>query len=264
MTASTTFEQAAPTAKELTVFLARYSASLFGAGATCARLEKNIARIAAAYGKKVEAAIMPAHIHISVWNNDGTDPVTAISAVARGGVSFQLNTALSRLSWKIADGKTDFADAVGEFDEIIQPASQRLLPVLLAVALANASFCRLFGGDTVAMAVVFVATAAGYCLKDALLSVGTDLRITLALCAFVSSVLGATDALFSIGCTPMTALGTSVLYLVPGIPFLNSFSDLLYKHYLCAFSRFADAVVLTGCLSAGLCAGLFLLNFGMF
>ena len=60
------------------------------------------------------------------------------------------------------------------------------------------------------------------------------------------------------------ALGTSILYLVPGIPFLNSFSDMICRHYVCALGRFMDAVILTCCLSAGLCAGMALMDAGMF
>ena len=114
------------------------------------------------------------------------------------------------------------------------------------------------------MAVVLAATMAGYYIKQLMLGRHIDLRLTVIVCAFVSSVISAADSLFSLGTTPAIALGTSVLYLVPGIPFLNSFSDLLYRHYICAFSRFVDAVVLTCCLSAGLCAGMAAMNSGMF
>ena len=93
---------------------------------------------------------------------------------------------------------------------------------------------------------------------------GVDLRVAVLASAFVSSVLGATALLFGLGNTPAIAMGTSVLYLVPGIPFLNSFSDLVYRHYICSMSRFADAMVLTACLSAGLCAGMALMGVGMF
>ena len=134
----------------------------------------------------------------------------------------------------------------------------------MLVALANASFCALFGGDATGMAVVFAATFCGYYIKLSLLSRKVDIRLVFIICAFVSSVLGATDMLYNIGSTPSVALGTSVLYLVPGIPFLNSFSDMLYQRYLCAFSRMLDAVVLTCCLSVGLCAGMWLMNAGMF
>lgn len=135
---------------------------------------------------------------------------------------------------------------------------------MVLAAFANASFCRLFGGDFMAMLVVWIATLAGYFLKILLLGRGVDVRVMAIVCAFVSAVLGTTDQLFGLGSTPDIALGTSVLYLVPGIPFINSFSDLLYRHYLCCFSRFMDAVVLTCCLSLGLCAAMLLMNVGMF
>lgn len=253
-----------PSAQELTRFLSRYSAWLLGAGATCIRLEKNISRIAHAYGREVELTIMPRHIHISVWRQGQTDVVTSIASVNHNVISFNTNTRLSELSWEIADGKISFADAEEKFCRIVHSDTQSRAMVVVLVALANASFCRLFGGDAVAMAVVAVATLAGYCLKLMLIDRHVDVRVMMMVCAFVSAVLGATDGLFSLGTTPAVALGTSVLYLVPGIPFLNSFSDMLYRHYLCAFSRFSDAVVLTCCLSLGLCGAMLLMQCGMF
>ena len=111
---------------------------------------------------------------------------------------------------------------------------------------------------------VFIATLAGYYLKQVLCEQKTDMRIVFILCAFVSSVLGASDALFHLGQTPEIAIGTSVLYLVPGIPFLNSFSDMLAGHYICSFSRFMHAIILTCCLSLGLCGGMMMMGIGMF
>ena len=77
-------------------------------------------------------------------------------------------------------------------------------------------------------------------------------------------MLGSTGLLFGLGGTSDVALATSVLYLVPGIPLINSFSDMLYRHYLSAFSRFADAAILTCCLSIGLCLGMLAMGVGMF
>lgn len=254
----------APSGKDLSLFLSNYGAWLMGVGATCIRLEKNVTRIARAYGKEVEIFIMPHHIHISVWGKDSTERETSIATVCHTAISFNINTALSELSWEIADNKIGFDAALSKFRQIVSNDSQNKWMVLLLVTLANASFCRLFGGDMAAMCVVALATMAGYYIKQLLLSRHVDMRVVAVVCSFVSSVLGATDALFSLGNTPMIASGTSVLYLVPGIPFLNSFSDMLYRHYLCAFGRFADAVVLTCCLSFGLCAGMLLMNIGMF
>lgn len=253
-----------PSEKEVCLFLAEYGAWLLGCGATCIRLEKNVQRMAETYGKKVELTITPRHIHVSVLDVLNSETVTTIASVKAIPVSFNLNTLLSQLSWEIADQRLGFDAARERFHSIIHSDSQSRWTVLLLVTLANASFCRLFGGDLWAMAVVGIATLAGYYLKQVLLANKVDIRVVVLACAFVSSVLGASCQLFSLGDTPAVATATSILYLVPGIPFLNSFSDMLYRYYICSFSRFMDAVVLTASLSIGLCAGMALMKVGMF
>lgn len=260
-----TSETAPESTRKIALFLAAYCARLLACGATCMRIEKNASRIAAAYGKDIEVTIMPRHVQIALWDAGHADGTIAIDPIGHTAISFDINTRLSRLSWDIADGKTDFAGTCRRFDTIIHtPSSGGTRPMSLLVALANASFCRLFGGDALAMGIVAVATLAGFYLKQVLTAAHIDSRAAVAACAFVSAVLGATDSLFAIGTTPAVALGTSVLYLVPGIPLINSFSDAIYRHYLCALSRFTDAVVTTCCLSAGLCSAMLLMGTGMF
>ncbi|MCM1032905.1 MAG: threonine/serine exporter family protein [Odoribacter sp.] len=250
--------------RRLCVFLSRYGAALIGAGATCIRVEKNVQRIAAAFGVNVDMTIMPRHVHISIIGNDTTELLTAIASVPASGVSFNINTGLSKLSWNIVDQKMSLDEAQESFDHIINSDYQNKWFVLGVVSLANAAFCRLFGGDLYAMAIVGIATLAGYYMKQLCLSYKINLRLVFIICSFISSVLGATGLLFNIGSTPGIALATSVLYLVPGIPYLNSFSDMLASHYLNALSRFTDALILTCCMSAGLCAGMLLMHANMF
>lgn len=245
-------------------FLSDYSAWLLGSGATCIRLEKNVQRIACAYGLNVELTITPRHVHISMISPDESQAQTMIASVHHCCTSFLKISDLSRLSWEIADRKIDFDAARESFLRIISSDMQNRWLELMMVAAANASFCRLFGGDITAMAIVAIATLSGYYLKQRLLAARVDLRVVMFVCAFVSSVLGATDYLFPTGTTPAIALGTSILYLVPGVPYLNSFSDMLYRYYICSFSRFMDALVLTSCLSAGLCVGMLAMGIGMF
>ena len=68
---------------------------------------------------------------------------------------------------------------------------------------------------------------------------------------------------YELGHTPELAVGTSVLYLVPGIPFINSITDLIYGHNVCFVSRLIHASVITVCLSLGLCLGLVSMNFNL-
>ena len=257
-------EASEPSPEVLGRFLSQYGAWLLGSGSTCIRVEKNINRMAHAFGMDVEITILPRHLQIAVCRCGRDSVATCLSAVCQTPTSFNIITRLSELSWAIADGRIDFATAKQRFDQIVCSDRQNKTAVLLMVALANASFCRLFGGDAAAMAIVGIATLCGYFLKTVLIERGIDIRAVFIICALVSSILGATGILFPYGSTPYIAVATSVLYLVPGIPFLNSFSDLLHRHYICAFSRFAHAVILTGCLSAGLCGGMLLMKIGMF
>lgn len=251
-------------ATEMCTFLADYSSKLFTAGSTCIRLDKNVTRIAEAYGMTVEITILPRHIHLTVHDPGYHEVVTAITSIGEGPISFDLNTRLSKLSWQIADGKISFHEARDVFNRLVDTRYKNLFNLPFIVSCANASFCRLFDGDFMAMAVVFVATFVGYVLKMILSEKGVDYRLTVIACAFVSTVLASGDAIFGLSGTPDIAVGTSVLYLVPGIPFINSFSDMLDRHYICAFGRLMNAIVLTFCLSLGLGAGVMLMGVNLF
>ena len=245
-------------------FLAEYAALLLGCGSTCIRIEKNTKRIAEAFGVNLDIFIMPAHVSVSVWSSDRKGAVMAQRKTASCGISFDLNTRLSQLSWEIADHNLDFPTAVAHFESIKATKPTGKWEVLILTSLANSAFCRLFGGDWFAMLIVLVSTLAGYRLKQILLEDGCDIRLTFLCASFFSASISAGGHIFNIGTTPELAIGTSVLYLIPGVPYINSVSDMIYRHYLCAFSRFLDAAVLTACLSAGLCVGMLILGLRWF
>lgn len=245
-------------------FLSAYSALFLRSGATCARLEQNVGRMAATWKLSADITIMPRHVSLVIRDNDENRNRVFTESTSNPVVSFEKITRLSQMSWEVADNGWDVEKAEACFNEISRIGPANKWWVLFAVSCANGAFCRLFGGDMMAVAVVFVATLCGYYLKQLMLSKKIDVRIVFIICAFVSSVLACADMLFSLGGTPQVAIGTSVLYLVPGIPLLNSFSDMIDRHYICFFSRMVDALILVSCLSMGLCAGMWAMQVGMF
>lgn len=257
-------ENRSPHIKEVCIFLSDYASWLLGCGATCIRIEKNIRRMADAFDTHIDVSIMPSHIHLSVWNSQHTESYHTIKRVHKSGISFDINTQLSKLSWEVADGKVDFNQAVYLFQQVASIRPTNRWVVLVLASFANASFCRLFGGDATSMLIVFLATLVGYRVKQVLLEEKADVRFVFICSAFISSVIGASGHVFGWGETPEVAIATSVLYLIPGIPYINSVSDMLDGHYICAFSRFMDAAILTACLSLGLCGGLLLMNLSWF
>lgn len=255
-------EDCGPSIHEICRFLSEYAVELFGSGSTCIRLEKNLRRIARSLDAEVEFSVLPRHLHITVSSHG--EEVTSVVAIRQLPISYARITDLSRLSWQMADGKLGFEKARALLPKIFKSRQVNRWTLVILVAIANASFCRLFQGDWVAMVSVFTATFTGFLLKLALQQKQWDARIMVFLCAFVSSVIAGICGRLGIGGTPEVALATSVLYLVPGIPFINSFCDLLDRHYICAFGRCMNAVVLLCSLSLGLLCAMTMLGLGMF
>lgn len=250
--------------KAACLFLADYAAAMLACGASCIRTQKNVGRIAQAYRLSARMIILPNTVDICVWDSSRTHSYKESVAVPDRPVSFAVNTRLSNLSWRIFERKIPLPLAVRCFNRILTTPPVAKWLVLILVAAANAAFCRLFGGDFPSVAIVGFATLVGYYLKIIMLDAKSDTRIVFICCAFVSAVAGAAGYVFHIGGTPELALGTSVLYLIPGIPYINSVTDMLEGHHLCAFSRFVNASILTACIAIGLTGGFLIMNIELF
>ncbi len=246
--------------KGKSVFLRDYASALYMSGATTIRIEKNIERIASAWDSKADFSVLPTCIVLTLWNETEEISCNLAGRIPAEKINFSVVTGLSRLSWNIHDNKLSVRTATAEYSRIIN--EKRLNPYLvtLLVGFANASFCELFGGDWIAMGIVFFATIDGFYLKLKLPETGLDYRIVTVISACVASIITCAPYCFALGCTPDIALATSVLYLVPGIPFCNAVNDLIYGHYVCSLSRFCHAVIITVCLSLGLCLAFLILN----
>ncbi|MDD7317173.1 MAG: threonine/serine exporter family protein [Prevotella sp.] len=186
-------------------FLSAYSALLLRSGATCTRLEQNVGRMAKAWNLSADITIMPRHVTLSVTSGGGDRTGIFTESTSNLAISFEKITRLSQMSWEVADNGWDIEKAESNFNDISMISPTNKWRVLLAVSCANGAFCRLFGGDMTAVAVVFVATFCGYYLKQLMLSKKIDTRIVFIVCAFVSSVLACADSLFSLGGTPRNA-----------------------------------------------------------
>ncbi len=245
---------------ETSNFIAEYAAWLYGCGATCTRIKKNVERIAKKWNINCQLLIMPGSVQLMVFDPSTNQSSVVIRRTPHTGISFYKNTHLSQLSWRIADGLVDLDEANKILKEVSTAPFTNKWLVLLLTSLANLSFCRIFGGDFMAMAIVFVATFVGFRLKQILLEDGVNVKFVFLICAFFSSVIATSGYIFGLGNRPEVALGTCVLYLIPGIPYINSISDLIAGEYLVSFSRFMDAIMLTFCLSVGLSVGILLMN----
>ena len=130
--------------------------------------------------------------------------------------------------------------------------------VLLTVGLANASFCRLFGGDWTAVGIVFTATLVGFAAKQRMQAHGVNHYLVFIVAAFMASLCASAALRFD--CTAEIALATSPLFLVPGVPLINGVIDIVEGHILIGFSRLINALLLIICIAVGLAATLLMVK----
>lgn len=123
---------------------------------------------------------------------------------------------------------------------------------LFFISLANASFCSLFGGDIFGAIFVFLGTLCGLILRYFLTKIKIDLRVQYVICAFISSYIVYLGIVFSYIQKADIALGSSILYLIPGVFFINSIIDILKDHIIMGISRIISVVILVCCIAAGI------------
>lgn len=247
--------------QELLNFLLEYATSLMGVGVQTSRVVRNTTRIAESYGYDIDMTIFQKSIVMTLTDKDDKlHPKTSVDRIKPLPLNFDMISTLSALSWFAYDYSPSLSNVKEKFHEIIsKPRMSRWL-VLFLVACANASFCRLFSGDFQAMIVVFFATLAGFFIRQEMMNRHMNHLFVFVVSSLIASMIGGVAVRFDIGSTPEIALATSILYLIPGVPLINSVIDVIDGHVLTGFSRFINACLLIICIAIGLSITLLLLG----
>ena len=200
---------------EILDFIADYATYLLASGVHTSRVIRNSQRIGQSQGVDIQLSSFQKSTILTVRDDATGEAVTRVVKIPALPISFERNSDLSALSWDALDDRLPLDEIRRRYGELIDKPRIDPIFVLVTVGLANASFCRLFGGDWTAAGIVFTAE---------------------------------------------TALATSVLYLVPGVPLINGVIDIVEGHILIGFSRLINALLLIICIAIGLSATLLMVK----
>ena len=264
MAAAKEAEAARPQIQELTNFLSEYTAKMLSIGTYTARIERCVRRIADAYDYEASLMIFVRHFIISVMDPaDNSIRRTYVKTGAAAQISFDLISELSALSWEIYDEKISLARARAAFAEILASQKKSFAKTLVLLSVANAAFCELFGSDGGAMALVFAATAFGICARHLLSKLKINLKIQYIAVSFAASFIVSLGARYGLSATPDVAVGSSILFLIPGVWLINSVFDILNENMLVGISRGLNTGLLIICIAIGLFLTLSISNLGL-
>lgn len=236
--------------KEIAQFIADYATRLLGSGVHTSRVVRNSKRIGVALGVAIRMTTFQKTIVITVQETERNEVYTEVVDIPALPISFELNSDLSSLSWAALDEGLTLDVLRDRYVRLVSKPHIDPLFVLMVVGFANASFCRLFGGDWCAASIVFSATLIGFFAKQEMQHKGLNHYIIFIVSAFIASLIASTSLIFDT--TAEIALATSVLYLIPGVPLINGVIDIVEGHVLIGCSRLIQAFLLVICIAVGL------------
>ena len=243
-------------------FLLRFATTQTSVGVQTSRIVINTTRIAHAYG--YEPTIMTFQRNITMTLTpvlgDGrhsyrpldAHPVSGMLQHRHGPLNFFYNAELSRLSWFAYDNHLSLDELEERFQRIIQTPPMNRWLMLYLISQANMAFCLLFGGDLMSGLFVFLGTFCGFLLRQELNRHHVYHYLTVVLSAVVASFIVGVGAKLGYEEMPKIALSASVLYLIPGVPFINGMMDVLDGYVLNGISRLLTAVMIVVSITVGL------------
>ena len=232
--------------------LLEISSMLMVSGANTNRANLSITRFASVLNCKAFSMISHKTIVMTLIDEKTNQSCTRVQGIPPYFINFSTISAISKASWRALNEDWNIDKITEEISVIKNGSRYPKILVLTAVSLAGAGFCNIFGGDYLNMGVALVSTFLGLFVVQKAHSLHLNVYIRTFLGSFFASALASFGVLYQIGENPHTALATSVLFLVPGVALINSFTDLFDNNVLNGMVRFTTGLMTVLAIALGL------------
>ncbi|MGB5417320.1 threonine/serine ThrE exporter family protein [Algibacter sp.] len=235
-----------------TDLLLEISSLLMVSGANTIRINLSVNRFAEALNFKTSCFISHKSIIMTLYQEDSTLSCTRVKNIPAHAINFSVISDISRASWSAVTENWTLEQISDEIEKIRNVKRYSKLTVLIAVSLAGAGFCNIFKGDYLNMLVAFISTFIGLLVFQLTHKVNYNVYMRIFLGSLIASLCAGLGIVYNIGAHPETALATSVLYLVPGVALINSFTDLLNNNIINGLVRITTGLMIVLAITLGL------------
>lgn len=229
---------------------------LLASGAHNARIIRNMSRIAETWGYDIQVSSSFTGLLVSV--KDRVNPEnqrTRFKRCPTNVIRFDILTEISLLSWKVYEEKLSVEVVEQEVDRIRTMAGYPVYSVTLGVGLACACLSMAAGGNYIDGLFAFFASTSGLLVRMWFAKRNFNIFIAVMCGSFVTSMLASINMIYVLGASPEKTLACSVLYLVPGVPLINSVIDWIEGYIPTSIGRvvFSGLSLLAIALGMTLC-----------
>ena len=234
------------------------SSILMVSGANTNRVNLSIDRFSSVLNIKTSSFISHKTIVMTLYDEETNLSCTRVKNIPPYIINFAIISAISKASWNAITYNWTLEQIAEEIERIKKLKRYPRWVVLVAVSLAGAGFCNIFKGDYLNMLVAFVSTFMGLYVFQQTHKLKYNLYIRIFLGSFIASASASIGIIYGIGANPQTALATSILFLVPGVPLFNSFTDLMDNNIINGMVRFTSGLMIVLAMSMGLFLAMYL------
>lgn len=234
---------------------------LLASGAHSGRVESNIRRMALTWGFDINLQPTFKGLLITVRSHcREDDTITMFKESPTHIVHLEVLTKVSHLSWKVYEENLSIEEAENEFEEIKKMPHYNPWIVAIAVGLSCAGLCFFAFGDIFNALVAMCGAFIGSVFRYKIAALRYNPMISISIAAFITTMITGLGTIKGIGSYPEAAMATGVLYLIPGVPLINSVIDLIEGYLSSAVNRALFAGFILLCIAAGMTLSITLLG----
>jgi len=233
---------------------------LLKAGSSGRRIRITLTNMASVYNYLIHPEISPKSISITLLDSQYQPVFNGSRSTISYGVDFKVMSAAERLTVSLLKKKWSMTELTAEVNRFLSLPKHTFKWVLLAVSMAGAAFCYTFGGSFPEMAVTFGATFCGLFLKHQLQKKSINVYAITFVSALLASLFVGVFHVSVPGIRLENAYATCALFLIPGVPLINSIIDLVDGNILYGLERGVNAMIHALAIAFGLTTTLYIFN----
>jgi uncharacterized membrane protein YjjP (DUF1212 family) len=238
---------------------------LLASGAHSERINRNIHRIGEHWGYVIDIFFSFTGLILTIHKKDNPSVyATRHKRISAHGVNFTIVNEISLLSWKVREDNLSPEDVKEEFEALKELPHYSRWVIALGIGFACACLCLISKGDWKDAAFAFLASLAGILVRQQITKKRFNIMIAILASAFITTLIAGMDVLFHVGTSPEKALATSVLYLIPGVPLINSVIDLIEGYIPTAIARGIYGGFILLCIAVGMSLSILLIGLNNF
>ena len=222
-------------------------------GADTNRIVRDMKRVAAYMGideKQFNLHIMYTTLMLNI--SDETHSYTNFRKCLKHAVDMRIISAISKLTWRALRDHYTLEEYEDNLKTIAsKPRYYSETQVLIATGLACGAFCGLFGCDLNAFFYTALCSMFGKFVQINCHKAGINAYMTTAFAAFAATA-AAFFTHYLPTTTPWHPIIASALFLVPGIPLINSISDMINNYLISGAARFIHTSLVLGGMAFGI------------